>query len=289
MRTITKRMPCRLSDQDRLQYGEQMAETTEMLAGVQNDRKTAQSQFAAREKEYNARLARIAGALRAGTEYRDVECTVRLDDGGLTETIIRNDTGEVVEARKLPQPALLGDMDDLMAPEPDQNQTEAIPEPDPAPEATDDDWPPVESHETVDPVTAADEYVDFAAGVTDEDPIETPEEQREALERVLAIADAQEAEAEDDAEAEAAKEAEAEGDGSDGYDVRRVSVIYRNTGGHLFYAAVSERNPDLYFVARKTPRGQVTHYAGIDAGEMVRVLADLGDMAKRMHMTEVTR
>lgn len=141
----------------------------------------------------------------------------------------------------------------LRGPEPDQNQTETTPEPDPAPEATDPDWPPVESHETVDPDTAAE-----AEEVSEEE--------------ALGISIAR----------------EPEGACSNGTGRHAVSVRYRNTGGHVFYVTQSYHgDPPRYIVVHDTPRGNTHVVASIEPGSKEVALAALATYCKAMHMTEV--
>lgn len=99
-RTTTKNLPCRISDEDRIRYGQEMAAAAQTLSEVQDAKKSAASQFKARENECNARLSLLANVVSSGVEFRDVQCTVDTDDQG-NEIIIRNDTGELVAMKPL--------------------------------------------------------------------------------------------------------------------------------------------------------------------------------------------
>lgn len=96
---VTKKLPVKLDDDELLDRGRAL---------VQNMRKTAEAEEA-REAENKRRkgdiallegvTARLSTAISTGTEDKDVDCEERKDFIHGTVTIVRMDTGEVVDQR----------------------------------------------------------------------------------------------------------------------------------------------------------------------------------------------
>ena len=97
IRKTTERLRCQLTDEEKIEAGRELAETTNELEEIQDDKSQVVSEFKARTTAAEAKIALLGNKLRSGYEIRDVKCDIRFDwpKEGQKQTI-RLDTNEVV-------------------------------------------------------------------------------------------------------------------------------------------------------------------------------------------------
>lgn len=101
VKSITKQFRIPLTDQERLDFGEQMARALGQHQEAEEAKKDAVAQFKADSERHRVEATRLGGILQRGYQFRDVECEVTKDMAAGTIRIVRTDTGEEVEFRNL--------------------------------------------------------------------------------------------------------------------------------------------------------------------------------------------
>ena len=100
-KTETRVLDCTLNLNEQLERGVQLAHIDERIEGEEDSAKV----LAKRAKEVIAELReqkrRYRTAVATGIEPRDVECIWHADWQGKQMTLVRTDTGEVVESRNM--------------------------------------------------------------------------------------------------------------------------------------------------------------------------------------------
>lgn len=102
-KTITKRLPCILSDEERLEFADQLAEANERVEEATANRKSLMKQMAAEVDQAVGHRDRINGIVASKTEYREVDVEVRFDFDKGRVTQYRKDTGEEIMNRPMTQ------------------------------------------------------------------------------------------------------------------------------------------------------------------------------------------
>lgn len=99
---ISLSLRCNLTDQEKIAAGKELAETTNRLTELENDKSRVVSDFKAKITAEEAQVAMISNKVRSGYEFRDVECVVTYDTPkpGQKE-IVRLDTKEVVRVEQM--------------------------------------------------------------------------------------------------------------------------------------------------------------------------------------------
>ena len=94
---ITQQLRCQLTDEEKIQAGKELAEATNELTELENDKAQIVSDFKAKTTSAEARVAVLGNKIRSGYEFRAVECSVTMDtpEPGLKQTV-RLDTKEIV-------------------------------------------------------------------------------------------------------------------------------------------------------------------------------------------------
>lgn len=94
---ITQQLGCQLTDEEKIQAGKELAEATNELTELGNDKAQIVSDFKAKMTAAEARVAVLGNKIRSGYEFRPVECSVTMDtpEPGQKQTM-RLDTQEVV-------------------------------------------------------------------------------------------------------------------------------------------------------------------------------------------------
>lgn len=102
-KTITKLLPCHLSDEERLAFADQLAEANESVEAAIANRKSLMQQMAAEVNQAVARRDKINNIVASKTEYReiDIEVTFDFDKGRVIQH--RKDTGEEIINRPMTQ------------------------------------------------------------------------------------------------------------------------------------------------------------------------------------------
>ncbi len=98
-RKIAKYLPCSLTDDERLSFGDDLAEASQAVDNVMNRKKFVLTQLQTEIKAAEARRDKLAGIVGSKVEYREVTVEVELnyETGKYRET--RTDTGEIVADR----------------------------------------------------------------------------------------------------------------------------------------------------------------------------------------------
>lgn len=98
-RTTVRSLPCRLSDEELLKKGADLATAVQDIATEEGRQADIKASMKARLAEIEARRTQLAIAVSRKEEHRDVEVDVFHDyQRGIVEDI-RRDTGEVVSQR----------------------------------------------------------------------------------------------------------------------------------------------------------------------------------------------
>lgn len=102
-KTITKLLPCSLSDEERLGFADQLAEANERVEAAVANRKSLMQQMAAEVNQAVAHRDKINNIVASKTEYRDIdiEVTFDFDKGRVIQH--RKDTGEEIINRPMTQ------------------------------------------------------------------------------------------------------------------------------------------------------------------------------------------
>lgn len=102
-KTITKRLPCVLSDEERLAFADQLAEANERVEEAIASRKSLMQQMAAEVNQAVGHRDRINGIVASKTEYRDIDIEVTFDFNKGRVIQQRIDTGEEIINRPMTQ------------------------------------------------------------------------------------------------------------------------------------------------------------------------------------------
>ena len=94
-------LKCVLTDAERLEKGQQLADCQNERGIIEEEQDQVKSQFKARLSANEGQASSLGAALRAGYEYRSVDCRVVKNYGTGRVHTIRKDTGETVEARDM--------------------------------------------------------------------------------------------------------------------------------------------------------------------------------------------
>lgn len=101
LKTITRNLPCRLTEEELRQRGDALAETVQELAAEESRQTDVKAQMKARLTELEAKQTRFAITISRKEEYRDIQCDLFVNaDRGLVD-VVRRDTSEVVETRPI--------------------------------------------------------------------------------------------------------------------------------------------------------------------------------------------
>lgn len=94
---ITQQPRCQLNDDEKIQAGKELAEATNELREIEDDKARIVSDFKAKTTASEARVAVLSNKIRSGYEFRSVECSVAFDtpEAGQKQTV-RLDTKEVI-------------------------------------------------------------------------------------------------------------------------------------------------------------------------------------------------
>jgi hypothetical protein len=94
-------LPVKLTTDEQIAKGKQLAEAVRTLVNVQAQAKSAASQFKAKIDEQQAKINGLQGVISDGFELRRVACTNVLDYTDVMARTFRADTGEMISERKL--------------------------------------------------------------------------------------------------------------------------------------------------------------------------------------------
>lgn len=100
-RTVTRDLPCRLTQDEILDRGRQQAREVVKLQTVQAEKKTVTAELGAQEKKHLEEVHRLARIVTSGQEWRAVECDESVDLRQGVVRLVRMDTGEEISCRPL--------------------------------------------------------------------------------------------------------------------------------------------------------------------------------------------
>jgi len=98
---ITQHLKVPLTDEQKKQYSEEIAQAVEEIGEGQNELKFVSTEIKARIQTSEAKLKELANKIRAGYEMKPVECLQTMDFSNGTVKIVRLDTDEVVLERAM--------------------------------------------------------------------------------------------------------------------------------------------------------------------------------------------
>lgn len=100
--TISKSLLCKLTDEQRKDFGIKLATTLEEVQRVEEEKKRNADHYKDRIGGLQATADELRRKVSTGQEWRDVECTVEFDDPtpGI-KSVVRIDNGEVVETKAM--------------------------------------------------------------------------------------------------------------------------------------------------------------------------------------------
>lgn len=101
VKRISDSLPCKLTDEERLDFADALAEANQAVETAENARKSAMKQHNYEIQLAQARRDRISNIVASKTEYRDVTVEERWDWNSDKFTRTRTDTGEVILERRL--------------------------------------------------------------------------------------------------------------------------------------------------------------------------------------------
>lgn len=96
---VTKKLPVKLDDDELLERGRMLVENMRKTATAEAERKAENDRRKGDIELLEGVTSKISIAISTGTEDRDVECEQRKDYTHGTVTIVRMDTGELVDQR----------------------------------------------------------------------------------------------------------------------------------------------------------------------------------------------
>ena len=99
---IEQQLRCSFTEKELLEIGKKLAEATTLLAQQEEEAKAVAKQLKAKCEQTAAKVSENSTKISSGYEYRSVRCLVKYDTPKTGQkTIIRLDTGEVVEVAEM--------------------------------------------------------------------------------------------------------------------------------------------------------------------------------------------
>lgn len=100
-RDLTRQLPCILTDEEKLNLGQEVGKESQELQEATDRKKEVTAQLTAEVESHRAAVQRLGSLLSNGFEYRPVKCEMRIDRKKDLVVTTRTDTGEVIERRPL--------------------------------------------------------------------------------------------------------------------------------------------------------------------------------------------
>jgi uncharacterized FlaG/YvyC family protein len=97
----SRNLPVLLTDDEIAERGKQVAKAVEMGAALKEERKNQTAKLTGDIKLQGEIVRRLSRAIASGHDEKEVECTVNKDFGRKEVTVIRDDTGEIVDVRPM--------------------------------------------------------------------------------------------------------------------------------------------------------------------------------------------
>jgi hypothetical protein len=100
-RRFEEMLPCKLTDEEKIQRGEQLSQALAVVDTITAERKQANDGFKARAELAMERVRELRDAVDSGTEERNVECIESFELRLNCARTVRVDTGEYIRERAL--------------------------------------------------------------------------------------------------------------------------------------------------------------------------------------------
>lgn len=105
-RTFTKILKVPLTDPELIQTGDDLATEHNDLRGVNNELESIRADYKAKVKAHEARIEILSIRMRDKFEMRPVDCNEQKNYAAKVLTVMRIDTGAIIESRDLRQDEL---------------------------------------------------------------------------------------------------------------------------------------------------------------------------------------
>jgi hypothetical protein len=103
-----KTLPCKLTDEEKLARGKDLADQVQTLAAHEDAAKDAAKEASKRKKAIEKEIVRLSDVVHAGVEPREVICREEVE--GTMVRLIRTDTNEQVDIRAQTEAERQGDL-----------------------------------------------------------------------------------------------------------------------------------------------------------------------------------
>ena len=104
-------LACKLTTEDRAAAANQLAEAIQNLESLEIQRKTDTKNFNSLMQQLAGSVHRLSREVANGEAVRSVDCELRLNYTTLAASLVRTDTGEIVETRPMTEDEKQMDMD----------------------------------------------------------------------------------------------------------------------------------------------------------------------------------
>ena len=94
-------LPCKLTNEELLDYGDQMARVQQDINAEEDRQKSAKEELKSRMAKLESQRSELANKVARKEEYRDVEVETTINYEAETYSKIRLDTGEVLFQREI--------------------------------------------------------------------------------------------------------------------------------------------------------------------------------------------
>ena len=95
----TKRLPVKLTQDELIIKGRELAEMETTLSSLKEEKKESAKGFSQKVDSAQNKVGELAHVINTKEEYREVEVERVRDENEMKETVVRKDTGEVVSER----------------------------------------------------------------------------------------------------------------------------------------------------------------------------------------------
>ena len=100
-RKVTKALPCKLTDDEVLKYGRDIARAVSDRERIDGELNSVKADYKGKLAEQEAIIGKLSPRVHSGIETREVECEEVKNWTRGTVTVIRQDTGERIEDRPM--------------------------------------------------------------------------------------------------------------------------------------------------------------------------------------------
>lgn len=98
---VVRNLPVKLTDTELLEFGKRLAQSSTDIHNEEERQTQVKAELKAKLGAFETERSRLAGIVASGRENRDVSCDMVFDYSRLIVEVIRTDTKEVVETRRM--------------------------------------------------------------------------------------------------------------------------------------------------------------------------------------------